>query len=278
MKITPLRSSRSPGFSRIRRAVNADEPLSLGRALLERGGWTVVEASTRLEPGPFAELLGELARDRCVHSWKNLARPELSALVQSEASLRPTTVFGYWGRRRGAEPELLAAAAISDRVRASFPHDGFPVLARCYIRPRFRRLGLYAHLLNHRLEVCKSVWGGSLRAVHLGSSDPRVWRCVDRLPSQPGRFVPVGFERLKSGARLRRVRDFLYFTDGYAAALRGAASTPALRSNVELLLSGWSGERGYERLRAAAEAAPDARPGSALRRLLAFFEAVPLAR
>lgn len=278
MKITPLRSSRSPGFSRVRGAVNAGEPLSLGRALLARGGWSVVEASTRLEPGPFADLLGELARDRCVHSWKNLARPELSALVESEASLRPTTLFGYWGHRPGAKPELLAAAAIADRVRASFSHEGFPVLARCYIRPRFRRLGLYAHFLDHRLEVCQRVWGASLRAVHLGSSDPRVWSCVDRLPQQRGRFVPVGFERLKSGTRLRRVRDFLYFTDGYAAALRGAATVPGLKTAVERLLSGRGGERGYEQLLAAVEEAPGARPGTPLSRLLDFFAAVPLAR
>lgn len=250
------------------------ETIPLPRASLKRWGWRRAAAGP-LEPRSFAALLSELRRSARAHSWRWLSRGrQLDGLLRAEARLRPGVVFAYYGLRRDGAMELFGAAALAERVTAWFPHEGFPVAARGYVLRRFRGNGLYKAMLAHRVRVCRRVWGRRLNAIHLGSSNPRVWRT---LRSAPGgaRFSALGVERLPDGRRRLLVRDFVHLAPSFARALRAQSRRrPALRERLERLLGRGFGPRDYAGLLQAWH--DSGRPAGAFSRLLALCESIPL--
>lgn len=252
------------------------ETVPVPRRLLARRGWTKLVADDP-EEGSFRELLAELRRGEGVHSWRWLApRGGAAGLLAAEARLRPGRVYAYYGVRRDGSRELAAAAAVADRVSRDFPHDGFPVIARAFVRPAFRGEGLYAALLEHRVRVCLRAFGAGLQAVHLGTANPRIRRAA--LAGAGGvRFVPIGVEALGAGRHRTQVRDFAAFAPGYARRLRAAcARDPRLSRLVSRLLSRGFDPRGYDRLVRARALAAGSTPE--LDRLLDLFAAIPVVR
>ncbi len=255
------------------RPLRRPETVPVPRSVLARRGWTRLVAGAP-EAASFAVLLRELRAEGAVHSWRWLA-PDggLAELLAAEARRRPGVLIAYYALLPGGRRELVGAAALAERVRADFPHAGFPVAARGFVRPRWRGAGLYAPLLAHRVALCRRTWGERLEGIHLGSADPRVWRCARRGPGR-ARFLPVGEESLPAGRGRRRVRDFLHFAPAYARRLRAECAGTPLTREVARMLSRGLPRDGHRRLRAAWAAA--GRPSPALGRLLDLFAAIPL--
>lgn len=250
------------------------ETVPLGRAALARRGWTAFEAGAP-ERDSFQPLLEEVRRARGAHSWRWMARAGgLSELLRRESRLRPSVVYAYYARRRDGNRELVAAAAVAAKVSRAYPHPGWPVVARGFVRPRHRGAGLYAALLAHRVRVCRRIWGARLEAIHLGSANPRVWRAA--LSGAGGmRFVPIGRELLGTGRTRLPVRAFAAFTPAFSARLRAEArGEKSLETLTRRLLAGRFRPADHARLARALDAARGRRP--ALGRLRDLFAAIPL--
>jgi GNAT superfamily N-acetyltransferase len=210
--------------------------LDLPAALLEALRATRVRAVPDPEPAVLVPLLADLAAEDCGHSWRTWLEKLPAAddharaarLLERERAARPTTVWAYVAEGEDG-PRTLAAATLSDRVGPGFPHEGFPVLARAYVRPSARGNGLYPHIVRHRLARCQARWGRRLRAVHIGASDRPVDQTLNR-PDLPLRFVHVGDEALQVAGRTWRVRDYVAFTPAFIATL--PPSPPELRAFV----------------------------------------------
>ena len=108
---------------------------------MTRTGWRRVVARTEGIEHLLSPLLAELRRDDCVHSWRQrlpkygyIDSASVVGLLEAEKVRRPTTTFAYVAIGLDGSEHVVAAGAISDRVRANFSYDAFPVLARCFIR------------------------------------------------------------------------------------------------------------------------------------------------
>ena len=210
-----------------------------------------LSASQSVDAAELHILLAEMQTEFCAHSWKKVPvdiAPQ--DLLDWENSKRPTTIQYYY--QPGADdgrPVLVAAASVASAMRHNSPVSGFPILARCYVRPRFRGAGLYRKILQHRLSTLVQQDGARLKAIHMGTTDARVARTIaDRSLPWNG-FVQVGWEDLSLGAETVRVGGYLLFSPDYAKALlRGALKLTAplggltVREALESLLAGrWSG-------------------------------------
>ena len=129
--------------------------------------WVRLEAQTLESPLALVPLLMELRDEDCAHTWRShlpshgpIDEQTAINLIAAEQKRRPTTFFIYVATHHDGRKETVAAATVSERVQQDFPHEGFPVLARCYIRKEHRGRGLYAETLNHRLSYCLNRWNG----------------------------------------------------------------------------------------------------------------------
>ena len=276
--------------------------LAVPKELLRSCGFSSVVAISDNGLEYLASILEELERDPCIHSWQgHLARTgdssgieRVRVLLEADQAQRPTQVFVYVGVRDDGGIEPVGVAAVAVRIRADFPYEGFPVMARAYVRHAYRGMGFYPGIVRQRLDYCVQEWGSRLRAVHLGSADPVVWRTVSRGASFSAPFLFVGTEELHVGKETHRVRDFLAFTPSFRGDLietldgvsEGGdvpapvqAAVDALRTYV---LSGAKvmpyGEL-VNRIEASRNAGWDApRISRPVRELLAFCDAIPLTR
>ena len=296
--------SRSPQTKDCMRLPPQDGRLTLTvpKELLRSCGFRNVVAISDNGLEYLASILDELEQDSCIHSWQgHLARAgeasgieRVRVLLQADQAQRPTQVFVYVGVREDGAIEPVGVAAVAERIRADFPYEGFPVMARAYIRHAYRGQGFYPSIVRQRLDYCVQEWGSRLRAVHLGSADPSVWRTVSRGAFFSAPFLFVGTEELHVGQETHRVRDFLAFTPGFQAELlesiegvsEGGAAPEAVVEAIEALsryiLRG-AKEVPYGELIARLEASRAAgwdapRVSRPLRELLAFCDAIPLTR
>lgn len=176
-------------------------------------------------------LLSELRDEPCGHSWRlplgalppadqglDAAREAWAAVTAWEYARRDSKFALY--RLDGA---VVGVATVAPRVRRTFAHDGFPVLARAFLRPGMRGRGFYPAMVRHRLEACVRELGADLRGVHLGVSDPLH---LAGLPTGPGgrTFVPIGTEWLPLPGGGARIHDALLFAPAFAAKLVEEAS------------------------------------------------------
>jgi len=205
--------------------VPRESELPLPADLLEALRAARVRAVPDPTAGSLVPLLADLAAEDCGHSWRTSLRlaPSQDDILRAthvldrEHRARPTTVWSYVADRHDG-PVTIAVATLSERVRSDFPHDGFPVLARAYVRPEARGHGLYPHLVRHRLVRCQARWGRRLQAVHIGAADRPVDLTVNR-QDLPLRFVHVGDESLQVNERTWTVRDYVAFTPAFVGAL-----------------------------------------------------------
>jgi len=217
-------------------------------------------------------MLRDLKDEGCAHSWRtalqspNEMPPRASfRRLLAESERRPTTVFLYSvaGGDRAGEP--VAIAAVSDRVTHDFPHEGFPVLARCYVRASFRGLGLYRQVVSHRIQFCRDRWGDRLRAIHIGASTPEVVRSLSLY--EPLSFCRIGEEDLKVAGEVWRVQDYLASMPAFKRELEGLAP-----DHAQSALGFVEGRVPYSEFRSGL---PTQLP-QPLRQLLDLCEAIPL--
>lgn len=203
------------------------QELSIPTSLLVENGWTHFRADTQVENAVLEIFLSELSVEDCGHSWRNFLSEKsvgdgtenVVERLHRALTIRPTALFVYMATRLDGAEEAVALATISDRVNRTFQHEGFPVLARCFIRPAFRGLGLYPHLVRHRLGLCRSYWGERLRAIHLGAANTNVLASLKQISEWDNGLTHVGDEMLQVAERSYQVVDLLALTNPYRSAL-----------------------------------------------------------
>ena len=192
---------------------------------LRRFGWREFIWSRSIYRNQFRELLDELRNDACVHTWAETldespdADDIVDAVLCRESERRPTEFVSYLGVRADGSLELVAVGSVAERIEHGFDFTGFPVIARCYTRRRFRGCGLYRHLLSQRVALCHAIWGEQLKAIHLGTANPRVMSRATSTDSNE-RFVQVGEEDLGNGAHQHRVAALFRFSSSFDRRLR----------------------------------------------------------
>jgi hypothetical protein len=210
------------------------QTIPLPESVLRTLGWRRVEARTEASPQQWGCILDELRVESCGHSWRShlfdldsvqgevseaMSSDRLEMLLQRTQAHRPTALFVYVAVLDEGGHEPVAMAAISDRVSRDFPHSGFPVLARCFIRARFRGQGLYPFLVRHRVALCLSHWAEDLRAIHMGSASPTIGDSLGTLPGVGGPFIHVGQELLTVAGQPFQVSDLLLFSSPFREEL-----------------------------------------------------------
>lgn len=181
-----------------------------------------VEVEREISANDTAKLIEGIHAEDCVHSWKNIklnaSSSILDELIQSENKKRPTDFFFYKAVRKNGEHTLLAVGTVAHKISSNFAHDGYPVIARCYIVPEFRNYRLYMPILKHRFEFCHKFFGDRLRGIHLGSQNPRIHSVVKKnLFELP--FSYIGDEYLSQKDSFERVFDYLWFSPQLRAEL-----------------------------------------------------------
>lgn len=179
------------------------------------------------DPEAMALILVEMRDEPCVHSWRNFTQEPSSyraaeSLFEWEVQKRSTTFFFYSMVDGEGRREVAAVATISERVTKDFPYEGFPVIARCYVRRQFRGNRLYKVLMRDRYQYCVQRWGDQLKAIHLGSSSPAVVHVATNSEVINPTFRKVGVERLQICDQTFEVYDLLSFQPSYAERLRAA--------------------------------------------------------
>lgn len=259
---------------------------------------TSLTARARLDEDALRIILEEMVNDSCAHSWRRYAsctgaitQQSVSDLIECENRLRPTTFFTYY-TMQGAHREVVGIATVAERIHMSFPHDGFPVIARSFIRHRYRGCGLYRAMLQHRMDYCQDLFGARLRGIHLGTKHPAVRHVASRLDGPVSTFAHIGYESLDIGCEVELMPDYLAFAPHFGEQLLMRAQTLARRAKtletaqlVELAqhmpLHGL-GERGYGRLLdivdglRASTGIDLAQSGGPWAELLDFFASIPL--
>jgi hypothetical protein len=219
--LQPNECTRARQTHRIWKAVPAPAEV------LIRFGWRRLVWTRSIYRDQFSQLLDELCGDECVHTWADTLDelPEgddpVTAILASEVEHRPTEFVSYLGIRTNGSLELVAVASVAERISHEFPFDGFPVIARCYMRRQFRGAGLYRHLLSQRVALCHEIWTEQLKVIHLGTANPRVMSSATSSISG-ARFVQVGEEDLGSGALQHRVAALFSFTPSFSRSLHKA--------------------------------------------------------
>lgn len=176
-------------------------------------------------PSDLRRLFSCLHQEGAVHSWKNVGaegQHRVEGLLEWENRRRPTQLF-FFHVAHGDQLHLVAAAAVAETLTRTFPYPGFCVLSRCYIMPEFRGRGLYRRVLRHRLEYCRARLGDALRAIHIGTADPRIARAITTQPA-PGwpAFTHLGKEELRVAGQTSLVHDYLLFVPEYVQRLQRA--------------------------------------------------------
>ena len=224
MYVTALEASQFTPTCHSHRIWNA---IPVPTEALIRFGWRRLVWTRWIYRNQFRQLLDELCGDDCVHTWAETLdkSPEVddpaTAVLFHEAEHRPTEFVSYLGMRTDGSLELVAVGSVAERITHAFPFDGFPVIARCYMRRRFRGAGLYRYLLSQRVALCHEIWGERLKAIHLGTANSRVMSSATSTISG-ARFVQVGEEDLGSGALKHRVAALFSFTPSFGRRLREA--------------------------------------------------------
>lgn len=187
------------------------------------GGPDELVVSQSIDPGDLRRLLETLAREDCAHCWKNFGPSgTLDALRRWENEQRPTQLF-FFHVRRGGKLFIVAASAVADRLIGDFPYAGFCVLGRCYIIPEFRGQGLYRRILEYRLEYCRSRFGSTLSAIHIGTDNARIARILTSHPMSgwPG-FVHLGEQALRVDQEIKMVEAYLLLVPAYVEKIKAA--------------------------------------------------------
>ncbi len=223
---------------------NGEVYLRLPREVLRSLGVGAVRVVEGLDRKCVGRLLVALASESDVgHTWRRIiggkdvdAGGLVDAVEAQLAKGRPTTCYTYVGERQSGDKVAVGFAAISEKVSVDFPFSGYPVLARAFINPKLRGLGLYRHIVAHRVEVCELRWGVDLMAIHMGAATPPVVSLQRSRVGYMEPFVQIGHEILDLGVQSIEVSDLLAVSPRFMAEL-----TESLGDNIALCngIVGW---------------------------------------
>ena len=244
---------------------------------------TPARVTQEIDRDALRAVLDEIAEHDAGHRWSSVvaggrrATPaDVAALLDEEQALRPTRFVFLWGDGG----DLIGVGTYALKVRHAFPFDGFPVIARAFVRPRYRSQGHYRSLLAARVAACREEVGEALRGIHLGTSNPAVVRAASA-------FRVIGEQRLHGSVI---VTAYLAFSAGLAGELVDdlRAVAPACGEAASLAAIARQiprhgiGRRGYDVIHALAqklEAATGFQVRSrslAWNQLFALLEAIPV--
>lgn len=251
-----------------------------------------VEISRDISTQDAAILFGGIQSEDCVHSWKNVKLKDSSSLVGElkafENKKRPTEFFYYYAAKKNGERKILGVGTVAHKISGNFAHEGYPVIARCYITPEFRNYRLYMPILKHRFEFCIDYFGDRLRGIHLGSQNPRIHAVVKKnLFDLP--FSYIGDEWLGQKDSVERVFDYLWFSPQLRNELLAIGTSNqdnlvlrSLRQCLTDLVENRFDSTSYHRLLdliSGVENTKEAKTiqdSKALKELLDFMQAIPL--
>lgn len=214
-------------------------PCEVSKETLKKLNWKSVIVKETVENEQLKPLLTELQQGDYGHTWRWFDFTQSSNiskdLYEFENKKRNTKIFYFYGITNKNEEVLFGAGTVSDKPNANFPFTGFPVIARSYIINNFRNSRLYFPMLKFRMDVCQELFGDQLRAIHLGSSNPRVFQTVKKkeigIP-----FLFLGNENIGPSDECCIVRDFLWLTDEYRSQLENLVATCNSNSSGDVVL------------------------------------------
>ncbi len=185
--------------------VNSPKILSVDAETLKKVGFSKVVSRPNICEQGLRILQQELARCKTAHSWKPFFKETIccNTLIQLENQKRPTFIFSYYGN----DQEYIGSATIALKINNNFQHDGFPVIARAFIREKYRNYRLYFPILLDRIQFCEQHLGDELRGIHMGSNNPRIYGLTMRKRFLD--FIHIGSEILKGEKDSPIVRDFI---------------------------------------------------------------------
>ena len=252
-----------------------------------------LEISSVASDQEILEFIKSVKSENCIHSWKDVQLGRsggyLEELIGFENKKRPTQIFFYYGIKSSTERILIAAATVALKITNDFKHEGFPVLARCYIKQDYRNLRLYFPILKHRFDYCTKVFGKKLRGIHLGSANPRVFHVIKKnMLGFP--FCYLGDEYLSLGQSNNRVHDFLWLSNSFTEELLEIRnrkkdvcfSYQTLVKNIEALVENKYSSSGYHALLNSIHAIESetnwfpSQVNEGLGQLLDFMAAIPI--
>jgi len=181
-----------------------DTILDVDSETLDRLGFKNIIAKDGISSEGLKALKEELAKCETAHSWKQLINGPLDyeKFVNFESKKRPTKIFSYYGDGK----EYIGSAAVASKINNDFPSEGFPVIARAFIKKQYRNHRLYFPTLLQRIHFCESIFKGELMGIHMGSNNPRVYEMIKRKEFLG--FSHVGSEILESESEIPFVRDY----------------------------------------------------------------------
>jgi hypothetical protein len=212
--------------------------LAVDRKTLDLLNFVRVEAIDEVSNFELLGLVKTLKEENTSHTWHNLSEVNMenvfSKVVAFESVRRPTDLFFYHGVRRDGGKELIGVGTVARKISHSFQIEGFPVIARCFVKPKFRNYRLYMPILKHRFDHCRKIFGTQLKGIHLGSQNPRIYSVVKKsifdLP-----FFYIGDELLDLKGDSAVVRDYLYLTASFQDIVREEIRQIADLSRSKLL-------------------------------------------
>ncbi len=145
------------------------------------------------------------------HLWRNFN--DAQSIVEYERSLRETYFFTYTALI-GKRVHTLGLGSVARSVHHSFADPGFPVVARAFVFPKFRKLGIHSLMLRHRVHWCNEKFAKNLCGIHLGTDDVSVEGTALKFG-----FSQIGVQSLPIGISGLPVKAFLLPTDLYKQEL-----------------------------------------------------------
>ena len=253
-------------------------------------GWTRVVATNQANSRDITTMMTELNEGNFSHTWRwfepSSEGDQKEKLQLFENSRRPTRLFFYYGENLKGERFFIGGGAIAVRISHAFKVEGFPVVSRCYILSKYRGQRFYEPFLNHRILICQEALGAELKAIHLGTSNERVFAAM-RKRFFESEFLYIGNENLEGKDNLV-VKDFLLLSPRYKDAIQSALKTlPAsiigkkIKNQFKLFFENRSDECFYFHLVTLLNELGKhenwfVEDHPCLRELLEFFQAIPV--
>jgi hypothetical protein len=179
--------------------------IEVDQETLRRIGFSHVLAKESICSKGIQILSEELIQCKSAHSWKPLVQDNFSldSIHHYEEKKRPSIIFSYYGDSK----EYIGSAVVAFKINHKFNYQGYPVLARAFIREKYRNNRLYYPILCHRINFCEQLLGDNLCAIHMGSNNPRIYNLIEKRRFL--NFVHIGSEVLEGEKDSPIVRDFI---------------------------------------------------------------------
>lgn len=211
------------------RALAPPAIINVSADVLKLLGLSRVEARSIAPETDIYQMLIELQNGPAIHPWKNLSLGSpvdlFKKLLNFENHKRPTDIFFYYAVSKTGEQELIGCGAVAHRIKNEFPHDGYPVVTRCYIKEKFKKFRLYFPTLMHRFDYCQKLYGNRLRAVYYNSPNPVIYNVVKRDIFGIHVLYVGDEEQVQSKTESAHIKNYLWMTPALRHELMSVEKT-----------------------------------------------------